>query len=31
MQKKVASIIAGVMAALIIFGLVAMAVPYLIG
>ncbi len=30
MQKKIASIIAGVMAALIIFGLVAMAVPYII-
>lgn len=31
MQKKIASIIAGVMAALIVFGLVAMAVPYIIG
>lgn len=31
MQKKVVSVLAGIMAALIIFGIIAMAVPYIIG
>ena len=31
MQKKIVSILAGIMAALIVFGLVAMAVPYIVG
>lgn len=31
MQKKIVSILAGVMAALIVFGIIAMAVPYIIG
>ena len=31
MQKKVVSVLAGIMAALIIFGIIAMAVPYIVG
>lgn len=30
MQKKIVSILAGVMAALMIFGLIAMVVPYIV-
>lgn len=30
MQKKIVSIIAGVMVGLMIFGLIAMAVPYIV-
>lgn len=30
MQKKIVSILAGVMAALMVFGLIAMVVPYIV-